>query len=114
MRIKDLYLSNWQVIREANFQDLSDFVVIAGPNGVGKTKVKEAIVHIFTNGGNPPSGCKVILQATNQDEEQAWNTNEVTLPQGRFWTLFGKNNKRLKTKSRLIQIDSNRSVDTVN
>lgn len=114
MRIKELHLKDWQVIRQADFQDLSDFVVVAGPNGVGKTKIKEAIVHIFQNGGNPPPGSKVILEATNPEEITAWKNSEVTLPENSFWSMFGINNKRLKTKSRLIQIDSNRSVESVN
>lgn len=113
MRIKELHLNNWAVIRQADFQDLSDFVVIAGPNGVGKTKIKEAIVHIFQNSGNPPSGSKVVLESTNEDERSAWGCVEVTLPQQSFWNFFAKNNKRLKTKSRLIQIDSNRVVESV-
>lgn len=113
MRIKELHLNNWMVIRQADFQDLSNFVVIAGPNGVGKTKIKEAIVHIFQNGGNPPPGSKVILEATNDAERAAWGNSEVTLPQQSFWNFFAKTNKRLKSKSRLIQIDSNRVVESV-
>lgn len=114
MRIKELHLNNWTVIRQADLQNLSDFVVIAGPNGVGKTKIKEAIVHIFQNNGNPPAGSKVLLEATNDDERQAWGGGEISLPQQTFWNYFSKNNKRLKTKSRLIQIDSNRVVETIN
>lgn len=113
MRIKELHLNAWQVIRQADFLDLSNFVVIAGPNGVGKTKIKESIVHLFQSGGNPPPGSQVILQATNADEISAWGSAEVNLPQGFWGSFFGKNNKRLKTKSRLIQIDSNRSVESV-
>ena len=114
MRIKDLHLNNWAVIREAHFKELSDFVVIAGPNGVGKTKIKEAIVHIFQNSGNPPSGSTVVLEATSDDERAAWGGGEISLPQQSFWSFFSRNNKRVKTKSRLIQIDSNRFVETVN
>lgn len=114
MRIKELNLINWAVIRQAEFKDLSDFVVIAGPNGVGKTKIKESIVHIFQNSGNPPSGSKVILEATNKEEAAAWGADEIILPKTSFWSfLTGKNNKKLKTKSRLIQIDSNRIVESV-
>ncbi len=114
MRIKELHLKNWKVIREASFVELGNFVVIAGPNGVGKTKVKEAIVHIFQNRGNPPDGSSVVLEATNEEELSAWKSSEVTLPQP-FWnSFFATAQKRLKTKSRLIQIDSNRSIDTVN
>lgn len=113
MRIKELNLNNWTVIRQADFHNLSDFVVIAGPNGVGKTKIKEAIVYIFQNNGNPPPGSKVVLEATNDEERTAWGGSEVTLPQAGMWNFFTKNNKRLKTKSRLIQIDSNRVVENV-
>lgn len=65
MRIKELKINNYEVIRQADLEDLSNFVVIAGPNGVGKTKIKNAIVHIFQNNGNPPPGSSVILEATN-------------------------------------------------
>jgi predicted ATPase len=114
MRIKELKINNWEVIRQADLLDLSDFVVVAGPNGVGKTKIKNAIVHIFQNSGNPPAGSSVILEATNEDELKTWKTSEFSLPQNSFWSYFATNGKRLKTKSRLIQIDSNRSVDSIN
>lgn len=113
MRIKELNLNNWTVIRQADFHNLSDFIVIAGPNGVGKTKIKEAIVYIFQNNGNPPPGSKVVLEATNDEERTAWGSSEISLPQAAMWNFFAKNNKRLKTKSRLIQIDSNRVVENV-
>jgi|GEM_PF-5801141 len=113
MRIKELHLLKWAVVRQADFEDLSNFVVVAGPNGVGKTKIKEAIVHIFQNNGNPPPGSTVVLEATNDDERAAWGAKDISLPQQNFWGFFSKNNKRLKTKSRLIQIDSNRTVESV-
>ena len=80
MKIKELNLKNWSVLREASFSQLGDFVVIAGPNGVGKTKAKDAIVHIFRNGGQPPTGCSVVLAATNSDEIKAWKSEEIELP----------------------------------
>src|ERR1039457_2296400 len=113
MRIKELKLNNWEVIRQADLLELSDFVVIAGPNGVGETKIKNAIVHIFQNNGNPPHGSSVILEATNQLEIKTWGKNEFSLPQNSFWSFFATNTKRLKSKSRLIQIDSNRTVDSI-
>jgi len=114
MKIKQLDLRAWQVIRQADFEDLSDFVVIAGPNGVGKTKVKEALVYVFQNSGNPPPGGRVILQATSEGEKSAWGAPEITLPSSQLWSFIGRNTKRLKTESRLIQIDSNRAVESIN
>jgi AAA15 family ATPase/GTPase len=114
VRIKELHLHDWTVIREAHFSDLGDFVVIAGPNGVGKTKIKDAIVHIFQNSGSPPPGSTVVLTATNDSERSAWGDSEVTLPKQSFWAFASRNNKRLKSTSRLIQIDSNRVVESIN
>lgn len=114
MRIKELTLNKWNVIREAHFENLSDFVIIAGPNGVGKTWIKEAIVYIFRNNGSPPPGSKVVLESTNQEELDTWKTKEFTLPQNFFTSILHRQNKRLKTKSKLIQIDANRSIDSLN
>jgi len=114
MRIKELKINNWEVVRQADLEELSDFVVVAGPNGVGKTKIKDAIVHIFRNNGNPPPGSSVILEATNEEELNTWKTREFSLPQKYFWSMFSTSSKRLKTNSRLIQIDSNRTIESVN
>jgi predicted ATP-dependent endonuclease of OLD family len=113
MRIKSLYINNWNVIREANFENLGDFVVVAGPNGVGKTQIKDVICYIFQNNGNPPPNCRVTLQATNQTEMDIWKKEEFSLPFQPFWGFFSQANKKIKTKSRLIQIDANRAIDTI-
>lgn len=113
MRIKELKLRGWRVLNHADFLNLSDFVVIAGPNGVGKTKVKDAIVHIFQNQGNPPPDSSVVLEATNEEERDAWGRDEFSLPQSAFMSIFGRNSKRIKTRSKVIQIDSNRNIDSV-
>jgi ABC-type cobalamin/Fe3+-siderophores transport system ATPase subunit len=113
MRIKNLYINDWNVIREANFENLGDLVVIAGPNGVGKTQIKNAICHIFQNNGNPPPNCRVTLQATNQSERDAWKKEDFSLPFQSFWGFFSQETKKIKTKSRLIQIDADRTIDTI-
>lgn len=111
MRIKELRFQNYEVIREANLDNLVDFVVIAGPNGVGKTKIKDAIVYIFQHSGNPPQGCSVILEATNPEEEKDWGNRTITLPNQGFLNRFMKPNKRLKTLGKFIHIDSAREIE---
>lgn len=113
MRIKQLDLKTWHVIREVLLEDLSDFVVIAGPNGVGKTKIKDAICHIFQNNGNPPAGSSVTLEATNQEEIDSWGSREITLPHANWLTRFSRRHKKLNTSAQLIQIDSARQIETV-
>jgi AAA15 family ATPase/GTPase len=113
MRIKNLYLKDWSVIREAEFNDLENMVIIAGPNGVGKTKIKDVISQIFRSGGNPPPGCRVTLEATSKEELSAWKSKSINLPAPFFQSIFTQSSKRIKTKSKLIQIDANRNVDSV-
>lgn len=114
MRIKDLEINNFKVIRSAHFNNLSDFVVIAGPNGVGKTKVKDAICYIFQNNGNPPPDCKVVLEATSKEEKDSWGSESIELPHKNFWGFTSKRRKKLHSNSRLIHIDSRRQIDSIN
>src|SRR3989344_2654300 len=103
MRIKRLDLKTWHVIREVLLEDLSDFVVIAGPNGVGKTKIKDAICHIFQNNGNPPAGSSVTLEATNQEEIDSWGSREIVLPHANWLTRFNRRHKKLDDSARQIE-----------
>lgn len=113
MKIQKLHLKNFQVIRDIELDDLSDFVVIAGPNGVGKTKIKDAICNIFQNNGNPPAGSKVILEATSDEEVSNWGSRVVELPNTGFWNFVSRSRRKIKTKTRLIQIDSARQIESI-
>ena len=113
MRIKELILKDYQVIKNVKIENLSDFNVIAGPNGVGKTKIKDVICYIFQNNGNPPPNCSVVLESTNKQEKTNWGTDNIKLPHGIFWSIFSKPRKKIKTSARLIQIDSSRQIDSI-
>ncbi len=43
MKIRKLIIKNYKVIKDFQMDDIPDFVVIAGPNGVGKSTIFEAI-----------------------------------------------------------------------
>jgi len=113
MKIKRLEIKGYQVVREVGLDDMGDFVVIAGPNGVGKTKVKDAICFLSSNNGNPPEGCSVELEATNEEEKNNWGAESVSLPNSGFLNLFSRSRKKLKITSKLIQIDSTRQIENV-
>lgn len=113
MKIQKLHLKDFEVIRDIELDNLSNFVVIAGPNGVGKTKIKDAICFIFQNNGNPPSGSSVVLEATNQEESSNWGSDAIELPNNSFWSFFSKRRRKIKTQARLIQIDSGRQIESI-
>lgn len=113
MKINQLIINEYQVIRQAKLENLKDVVTIAGPNGVGKTKIKDAICFIFQNGGNPPAKSSVVLEATNEEEEKNWGSKTITLPHSGFLSWLSKPRKKIKTHASLIQIDSSRQIDTL-
>jgi energy-coupling factor transporter ATP-binding protein EcfA2 len=61
--------------------DLSEVVVFAGPNGVGKTTLLNGLLQIFQNPGSV-SNIGVTVKATCPEEIKAWgrNTLDSTVP----------------------------------
>ncbi len=114
MRIKELHIKNFQVIEDAHFLEMGNTVVIAGPNGVGKTTVKTAIIQTFQN-GSPPTNCKIILQPTNTEEKNSLkNAEEISLPDDGFFSYLRRDRKKISAKTRLIHINSDRQIQNVN
>jgi len=114
MRIKKLHIVEFNVLRNAELDELGDLVVVAGPNGVGKTKLKDAICWLFQHAGNPPPGSLVVLEATNPDEETSWKAKEITVPNSNFWSYHALRRKKIRTQARLIHIDSARQIEAIN
>ncbi|MFA7277443.1 MAG: AAA family ATPase [Candidatus Gracilibacteria bacterium] len=112
MKILSLNIRNYDVIREAKLENLSDLVVVAGPNGVGKTKIVEAIVNMFQT-GTPPANCEVTLEATCAEEKMDWRSDSLTLPNTNFWNKFTKRSKKIHSKARLINIDATRQIENI-
>ena len=49
MRINSLSIIDYKPIKKVEIDNLGDVVIIAGANGAGKTRLKEAIVHTIQN-----------------------------------------------------------------
>jgi len=49
MRIRSIHAANVPPVGLFSVDDLSDVVVLAGPNGVGKTRLVESILSAFRN-----------------------------------------------------------------
>ena len=56
--------------------DLSDVVVFAGPNGVGKTTLLNGLLQIFQNPGST-NNIAVTVKATCHEEIKAWGGLDV-------------------------------------
>jgi predicted ATP-binding protein involved in virulence len=79
MRLSAISVQDAMPVRRFEVADLADTVVIAGPNGVGKTRLIDAVVNALRSpgAGGPVVQAEVI--STNQAEQDAWGKAELDL-----------------------------------
>lgn len=117
MRLKVIRAKDTLPVKQFAIGELSDVVVIAGRNGVGKTRLLQAVINSFQN----PVGqvnVNLIVEATCQEERERWNKDTLdtanrpdaelllqTLQESRF---------RRNWKSSVVNIESDRSIQKLN
>ena len=116
MRIKSFKITDFKPIKNIEMGDLGDIIIIAGANGAGKTRLKQAIVQTLQ--GNPIMD--LTIEATRKEEEEPKYFNGTNIK-----VIKGQQNQVLKNyiNSRkygagkyvgsLVQIDSNRSIQAI-
>src|SRR6266487_2121194 len=80
MRIDSLRLDNYPPLRHFEISTSSNVVIIAGANGSGKTRLKQALIETFTNPGGPRAN--MTLGATRPEEEKAWGGKILSVTAG--------------------------------
>ena len=113
MKIKSFDLTDFKPIVRLQIQDLGNTVVIAGANGSGKTRLKDAIVQTLQ--GSP---CMDMTIVATRDEERSpkyFNGDQISIRKGQAnSTLTNYFRSRKFGAGRyvgsFVQIDSNRSV----
>src|SRR4030042_1622811 len=103
MRLNRISVTDVPPIKNFDVSDLSNIIVLAGPNGVGKTRLAQAILSHFQN----PTGfnnVQLVLHATTEEELQDWGKNEIDTANQedalRLQTLLHKGRRRRKWSSR--------------
>lgn len=116
MRISELSIKDLPPIRRFEITPQSNVVIIAGANGSGKTRLKEAIINSFRSPNNPQAS--ITLGATRPEEEAAWSGSTLTITKGeaspilhQYMNATTRGNTYTGT---VIQIDSDRAVQQVN
>ena len=116
MRLREIHANNVPPIKNFSVQDLADVVVFAGPNGVGKTRLVEAILQAFQAPG-PERSVRLVIEATTEEERKTWAKTELDTGVGddaRRLTLTLQRNRRRSTwQSSVIQFESDRSIQQV-
>lgn len=115
MRISEINVINIPPILRFEASGLSDIVVLAGANGVGKTRLLEAFLNYFRNftAGN----CHFILQATDQSERDFWKKEflDTKIPGDNelLRKTIHQNRRRRNFLSSILYFESNRSIQQV-
>lgn len=96
---------------------LSDVVVLAGPNGVGKTRLLNCLLSCFRSPGSTPD-IQVAVQSTSSDETHAWGervTLDTTNPEESqvLRSFLQRGRKRGQLSSGVLNFDSQRTLEAV-
>lgn len=116
MRLKSFEVRGRGPIKLVQVPDLSDVVVLAGPNGVGKTNINNAILE-HARQTAPSPNVHFQMQATSEAERSAWNKAllDTRDPQDAelLRKTLQKNQRRNKYTSSFLNFDSDRAIRNV-
>ena len=97
-------------------QDLSDAIVLAGSNGVGKTRLIQHFLQYFQNLRVRPN-LSMVLEATCKEESEKWGKNalDTSRPEDAQLLLqtLKANRRRRNWRSSVIYFESNRAIQQV-
>ena len=114
MRIKEIAVKDVLPVRMFNVADLSDVVVIAGQNGVGKSRLVDGLITKFQNPHGQGGAVRMLIEATCERERTAWGQSvldtDVPTDLQKLTTTLQSNKSRTKWESSVIHFESDRSI----
>jgi hypothetical protein len=116
MRLKSFFVSSVGPIALVQLDDLADTVVLAGPNGVGKTSINVAILNLARS----PTAFKnvwMIVEATSAEEFARWAKKTLDTRNNADANLLAhtlhRNRRRNQYHSAFLNFDSDRAVRNI-
>jgi ABC-type cobalamin/Fe3+-siderophores transport system ATPase subunit len=117
MRLHTVQVRNQPPLKCFDVTDLSSVVVVAGPNGVGKTRLLNAILSLLRNPGAAPSQSRLVVSATHDRERQEWGLEQldsaVADQAAKLRTTVQRQQRRGNWKSSAFHFDSTRQFSQV-
>lgn len=116
MKIKSLKIIDFKPIKNIELNNLGDTVIIAGANGSGKTRLKQAIVQSLQ--GSPVMDMTIEASRIEEEDPKYFGGLHLEVKKGQPNQLLNNYiNSRKYGSGRyvgsLVQIDSNRSIQTL-
>ncbi len=117
MRLTSIEIRDYPPLKHFAVDNLSDTVVIGGPNGVGKTKMQEAVLQKFRKPTTHPN-VRLVLEATSPEEVVKWNGKKTldTAVAGDASVLYAalqRKQKRGQVRRGVLNFDSSRTFEKV-
>ncbi|MGC1778413.1 MAG: hypothetical protein WBB34_10735 [Xanthobacteraceae bacterium] len=116
MQLIEIFAREVKPIKLAHISDMSDTVVLAGPNGVGKTRLISGLLHYVQNLRVDPN-FYIRVRATCDAERDAWKKPEldtrINSDVALLRATLQKRHRRTNLTSSFLNFESNRTIQQV-
>lgn len=116
MRITNIQADQVLPVQRFSIDQLSDVIVIAGANGVGKSRFIQGLIQKFQSPGGSPN-IQLTLECTSQAERAAWGKTllDTSVPEDAqiLTTTLQRNRSRRQWNSSVIHFESDRSIQQI-
>lgn len=112
MRLHAIDITGALPVQRFAIDGLSDIIVLAGPNGVGKTRLVQAILNAFRNPAGSPN-IKLTVQSTSEQERTEWGKAQIETSDANSARLLAgtiqRSQRRTHWQSSVFQFESDRA-----
>jgi hypothetical protein len=116
MRLKQIDAKDTPPIQQFSVGELSNVVVLAGPNGVGKTRLIQGILAAFQSGSVYPN-IRLVIEATTDSEKNDWGKSELDTALShdavKLAATLQKSKRRSTWESSVVQFESDRTIQQI-
>jgi energy-coupling factor transporter ATP-binding protein EcfA2 len=116
LRLAHISVKDVPPIKNFEAGELSNIIVLAGPNGVGKTRLAQALLAYFQS-PTSKKNIRLIMHATTAEEIKDWGKKEIDTgdPKDalRLEGILHKGRRRTKWRSSIINFESDRSIQKI-
>ena len=116
MRIREIFAKDIMPIRFLHVDELSDVVVLAGPNGVGKTRFVNWLIGFIQSLPSNESQW-IQIEATSVEEREQWGTAVLDTRKpddlAKLRPVLQRRRQRGQYTSSLLHFESNRAITQI-